>query len=104
MQIRCEVFRSQDTGLEADIIFVVGVSEKIIPNNKSDIEEQSRLFFVAMTRAKKELYLFSARKRSSKITYNKSFQIKKSQFIDSIGNDHIEKESIYFKNKRKKAI
>lgn len=100
-----EIYTLQSSkGLEADIIFVVGVSERIIPDNKLDIEEQSRLFFVAMTRAKKELYLFSARKRSSKITYNKSFQIKKSQFIDSIDNNHIEKESIYIKNKRKKAI
>lgn len=78
-------------GLEGDIIFVVGLSEELFPDPEGDIGEQSRLFFVAMTRAKKELHLFSARTRSTKVTYKKvSYQLKKSPFIDAIPNDHLE--------------
>lgn len=65
-------------GLQGDIIFVVGLSEELFPDLKKDIEEQSRLLYVAMTRAKKELYLFSARTRPANITYNKcSYQLKR---------------------------
>jgi DNA helicase-2/ATP-dependent DNA helicase PcrA len=83
-------------GLEGDVIFVVGLSEKIFPDPDGDIEEQSRLFFVAMTRAKKELHLFSTRTRPGKITYKKeSYQLKKSPFIDAIPKEYIETNTIY---------
>jgi len=86
-------------GLQGDIIFVVGLSEGLFPDPKKDIEEQSRLLYVAMTRTKKELYLFSARTRSSKITYKKSsYQLKRSSFIDYIPEKHIE---IRYVRKRK---
>ena len=77
-------------GLQGDIVFVVGLSEELFPDPKKDTEEQSRLFYVAMTRAKKELYLFSSRTRSAKYTYNKAYQLKKSPFINSISKEHIE--------------
>lgn len=86
-------------GLQGDIIFVVGLSEELFPDLKKDIEEQSRLLYVAMTRAKKELYLFSARTRPANITYNKcSYQLKRSPFIDYIPEKHIE---IRYVRKRK---
>ena len=47
-------------GLEYNIIFVVGVEEDILPHEKSlplGEEEERRLFYVAVTRAKKELYI-----------------------------------------------
>ena len=89
-------------GLQGDIIFVVGLSEELFPDPKKDIKEQSRLLYVAMTRAKKELYLFSARTRPTNITYNKcSYQLKRSPFIDSIPEEHIEKKIIYKKRKQK---
>lgn len=49
-------------GLEFDVIFVAGVNEGIIPHQRSlisseDIEEERRLMYVAMTRAREELYL-----------------------------------------------
>ena len=44
-------------GLEFDIVIIPGISDKIIPDRTSDIEEERRLFYVAMTRARKELHL-----------------------------------------------
>lgn len=44
-------------GLEFDIVLIAGISDKIIPDKTSDIEEERRLFYVALTRAKNELHL-----------------------------------------------
>ena len=44
-------------GLEFDIVIIAGISDKIIPDRSSDIEEERRLFYVALTRAKSELHL-----------------------------------------------
>ena len=78
-------------GLQADVIIVVGLSEGLFPHPEADEAEQSRLLFVAMTRARKELYLFSTRKRSGAITLKKeSYQLKPSPFIGVIPSEHIE--------------
>lgn len=54
-------------GLEFDVVFIIGINEGILPavnkfNNESltKIEEERRLFYVAITRAKKQLFLSSA--------------------------------------------
>lgn len=45
-------------GLEFPIVFLVNTNEGIIPHGMNeDLEEEKRLFYVAMTRAEKELYL-----------------------------------------------
>jgi DNA helicase-2/ATP-dependent DNA helicase PcrA len=44
-------------GLEFDTVIVAGISDLIIPDRKSDLEEERRLFYVALTRAKRSLYL-----------------------------------------------
>ncbi|MBI5306037.1 UvrD-helicase domain-containing protein [Candidatus Wolfebacteria bacterium] len=49
-------------GLEFDAVFIVGCNEGILPHqmsyhNEEEIEEERRLMYVAMTRAKKELFL-----------------------------------------------
>ncbi|HOV63809.1 MAG TPA: 3'-5' exonuclease, partial [Spirochaetia bacterium] len=52
-------------GLEFDTVFVAGVEDNIIPHgraleeNEDNIEEERRLFYVAITRAKRKLYLTS---------------------------------------------
>lgn len=56
-------------GLEFDYVFVVGIEENIFPHinsfeNASGLEEERRLFYVAITRAKKELYLFNTLRRT----------------------------------------
>jgi DNA helicase II / ATP-dependent DNA helicase PcrA len=90
-------------GLEAEIVLVVGASEELIPSAKGDVQEESRLFFVAMTRAKKELHLFSARKRPADITFHpESYQFAKSSFIDAIPKEHIDIRWIDAKNKKQR--
>lgn len=77
-------------GLEGDVIIVVGLSQELFPNPDRDIDEQSRLFYVAMTRAKEELFLFSARSRSSSITFrHASYQLKKSEFINCLPHNYV---------------
>lgn len=44
-------------GLEYERVIIAGISDRIIPDRGSDIEEERRLFYVAMTRAKDELHL-----------------------------------------------
>ena len=44
-------------GLEFDVVVIAGISDKIIPDRTTDIEEERRLFYVALTRAKKELHI-----------------------------------------------
>lgn len=54
----------QSKGLEFDVVFIVGVNEKILPADRitkvSELEEERRLFFVAITRAKKLLFISSS--------------------------------------------
>jgi DNA helicase-2/ATP-dependent DNA helicase PcrA len=62
-------------------VFIIDANEGITPHKKAvlpeDIEEERRLFYVAMTRAKDNLYIFSARERYNKVT-------QRSRFIDEI--------------------
>lgn len=68
-------------GLEFYAVFIVDANEGITPHKKAvqaeDLEEERRLFYVAMTRAKEALYIFSTKER-----YNKVMQ--HSRFIDDI--------------------
>ena len=55
-------------GLEIPVVFVTGCENGLLPfqpldGDVSDIEEERRLFYVAMTRAEKRLYLTFAKKR-----------------------------------------
>lgn len=50
-------------GLEFSYLFVIGLEEGYFPLGDSDIEEERRLAYVAVTRAKKELYLSNAKSR-----------------------------------------
>lgn len=68
-------------GLEFDTVFVVGCEEKIFPisrDDKDDLEEERRLMYVAITRAKKDLFLTSAQ---SRFMYGKRDYTVKSRFL-----------------------
>lgn len=64
-------------GLEYKIVLVMDACEGIIPYNKSildeQIEEERRLFYVAMTRAKEKLYLLYPKQRYNKDTTRSRF-------------------------------
>ena len=47
-------------GLEWDIVFLIGLNDKYFPLSTDNIEEERRLFYVAVTRARNELYLFTS--------------------------------------------
>lgn len=57
-------------GLEFDTVFLPDINEGRVPNNsnvfETDFEEERRLFYVAMTRAKEELYISYIKKEGSK--------------------------------------
>ena len=73
----------QAKGLEFDTVFIVGMEQEIIPHSKSMssmllIEEERRLAYVGMTRAKKDLFL--SYKKNNKF----SKKVKESQFLKEI--------------------
>jgi DNA helicase-2/ATP-dependent DNA helicase PcrA len=46
-------------GLEFETVIIAGVSDSVIPDRSGDLEEERRLFYVALTRAKENLYIIS---------------------------------------------
>ena len=88
-------------GLEFSCVFIVGLEEGLFPNSQTvekleDLEEERRLFYVAITRAKAKLWLANAtsRYKFGQITYNEA-----SRFIEEIPPEFIEKfvgKSNYF--------
>lgn len=84
-------------GLQKEYVFVVGLEEGLWPSSTASRqrEEQSRLLYVAMTRAKKELHLFHTRKRSaakSFVQHKGSYQPpQRSSFLDSIPEEYCER-------------
>ncbi|MDE6665671.1 MAG: UvrD-helicase domain-containing protein [Ruminococcus sp.] len=80
-------------GLEYENIFVVGMEEGIFPASRSldseeNLEEERRLAYVAITRAKKKLYLTSAGQR---MLFGQIQRNITSRFMREIGNELIEK-------------
>jgi DNA helicase-2/ATP-dependent DNA helicase PcrA len=79
-------------GLEYPIVFVVGCEDGVFPHQRAldegSVEEERRLFYVAVTRAMRELYLTYARRRSvfGAPTYSVS-----SRFLDEIPADLTER-------------
>ncbi|MEI9477966.1 MAG: ATP-dependent helicase [Deltaproteobacteria bacterium] len=74
-------------GLEAEVVIIVGLEDDIIPNPRSDnIQEDARLLYVSMTRAKETLYLFHSFKRPRNISYGPELSHKaRSRFLDALG-------------------
>jgi len=73
----------QVKGLEFDYVFIAGVNEFSFPNYRSDLEEEKRLFYVALTRARKKAFIsFSNHDRSGR-------PMAKSRFIDYIDPEYI---------------
>ena len=72
-------------GLEFDTVFIIGMEEQVFPHSRAveagDLEEERRLAYVGITRARRELYLSSARTRA--LFGNRDWNLR-SRFIDEI--------------------
>ena len=75
-------------GLEFDTVFITGCEEGVLPLQRqsvtADLEEERRLMYVGITRAKKELYLSRARCR---MLYGQTFRNEPSMFLGEIPDD-----------------
>ncbi len=82
-------------GLEFPVVFVVGVNEDLFPHRKymSTFEEERRLFYVAITRAKQLLYISYASYISSKATSDDTYSTSGSVFLDDLPPEHVVYES-----------
>ena len=83
-------------GLEFDYVFIIGMEEGIFPHFNSimegtndSIEEERRLCYVAITRAKKDLWIINTKKRT---LYGQTQVNPPSRFIDEIDSKYLEVE------------
>ncbi len=79
-------------GLEFPYVFVVGMEEDLFPsamsmNTRSELEEERRLFYVALTRAEKQAYLTYAQ---SRYRWGKLTDSDPSRFIEEINGEYLE--------------
>jgi DNA helicase-2/ATP-dependent DNA helicase PcrA len=79
-------------GLEFPYVFVVGMEEDLFPSamsmsTRSELEEERRLFYVALTRAEKQAYLTYAQ---SRYRWGKLTDREPSRFIDEIEGQYLE--------------
>ena len=78
-------------GLEFKHVFIVGLEEDLFPsalsyNTRSELEEERRLFYVGITRAKENLYLSYA---SSRYRWGKLIYCEESRFINEIDKQYV---------------
>ena len=87
-------------GLEFDVVFIIGLEEGIFPHVNSfdeveGLEEERRLFYVAITRSKEHLYLINARRR---LIFGEISSNPPSRFIKEINKNYIETEETIEEN------
>ena len=80
-------------GLEFPTVFLVGMEETIFPGMRAigesdEMEEERRLCYVAITRAKERLYLVCARQR---MLFGRTTANRASRFVEEIPEEHIKK-------------
>ena len=79
-------------GLEFKHVFIVGLEEDLFPsalsyNTRSELEEERRLFYVGITRAKENLYLSYA---NSRYRWGKLIYCEESRFLNEIDKDFVD--------------
>ncbi len=79
-------------GLEFPYVYIVGLEENLFPsamsmNTRSEIEEERRLFYVALTRAQKQVHLCYAQ---SRYRWGKLIDCEPSRFLDEIDEKYLE--------------
>ncbi|MFP5387032.1 MAG: ATP-dependent helicase [Bacteriovoracia bacterium] len=85
-------------GLEFDNVFLVGMEEELLPHKKtivdnSDINEERRLCYVGVTRARKKLFMTYAKERK---IYGKMIPRFKSRFVNELGHCYKELDRTNF--------
>ncbi len=85
-------------GLEFPVVFVAGVEEGIFPGIRAigeteEMEEERRLCYVAMTRAKEQLYLTCANQR---MLFGRTSANRPSRFVEEIPPEHLERSGRNF--------
>jgi DNA helicase-2/ATP-dependent DNA helicase PcrA len=80
-------------GLEFPVVFVGGLEEGLFPNamsinTRDELEEERRLFYVAVTRAKGRLYLTYA---NTRYKFGQLQQADQSRFVEEIPSEYIDK-------------
>jgi DNA helicase-2/ATP-dependent DNA helicase PcrA len=80
-------------GLEFPVVFVGGIEETLFPNSmaintREELEEERRLFYVSITRAKKKLFLTYA---NSRYRFGSLVQNEPSRFLNEIPENYLEK-------------
>ena len=83
-------------GLEFPYVYIVGLEENLFPsamnlNSRSELEEERRLFYVALTRAEKKINLSYV---LSRYRWGKPVDSEKSRFIDEIKDEFLENSII----------
>ncbi len=88
-------------GLEFKVVFVVGLEDDILPavwsfESSDSVEEERRIFYVAVTRAEQLLYLTSAKMR---VTFGEAHLSKQSRFVREI-DKNLYKSTAYIDTNR----
>ncbi len=83
-------------GLEFNHVFIIGLEEGIFPHSmclydNNEIEEERRLCYVAVTRAKEKLTIVNTKRR---LLYGQDSYNPPSRFIGEIDNEYLDKEEI----------
>ncbi|HUK44157.1 MAG TPA: UvrD-helicase domain-containing protein [Gaiellaceae bacterium] len=82
-------------GLEYRVVFMLGMEEGIFPHSRSieenDVEEERRLCYVGMTRAKEKLTMLHAYRRA---LYGRSEANLPSRFLDELPDEGVERERL----------
>ena len=82
-------------GLEYPVVYIIGVEEGIFPGNQSiyagesEIEEERRLAYVGITRAKERLFISNAYQR---MLFGRTERMRESRFIGEINRELIERK------------
>jgi len=88
-------------GLEFDVVFLIGMEEGIFPHNMSlmedNLEEERRLCYVGITRARERLYITNAKRR---MLYGKDQMNLPSRFISEIDKDLLDCEEGVLEEKK----
>jgi len=91
-------------GLEFDYVFITGLEEDLFPHQPvgkeektpEEMEEERRLFYVALTRARKKLFLTYTEMRT---IFGSQQMNLPSQFLGDIDNDYLEEEKFEYREK-----